>query len=273
MAESSLDPGSSYVTVGAYNHGGQYGVTKYTSEAPELTKKLTELLQLDFPSESFTSATLVKNTYMPTHKDECNDKDYRNLVSPLKVTEGAGVSEEMKAGDVFAEHYQEMQVKGVATPGQVHSLKAPVTVNPKRWHCAVQGNEGPRLLLVGHTIGSWRKLKPHMVSELEDCGFALPVDDPDVLLRSASEVSQQVQHYTYETEEDDMIQDFHTFDGIAEVEQDIVRAAKAAAENLYTPNVEKILTACEAAESELRVVHTVHPAEVERNLEKWVERG
>ena len=112
-----------------------------------------------------------------------------------------------------------------------------------------------------------------MVSELEDCGFALPVDDPDVLLRSASEVSQQVQHYTYETEEDDMIQDFHTFDGIAEVEQDIVRAAKAAAENLYTPDVEKILTACEAAESELRVVHTAHPAEVERNLEKWVERG
>ena len=90
VAESSLDPGSSYVTVGAYNHGGQYGVTKYTSEAPELTKKLTELLQLDFPSESFTSATLVKNTYMPTHKDECNDKDYRNLVSPLKVTEGGG---------------------------------------------------------------------------------------------------------------------------------------------------------------------------------------
>ena len=43
----------------------------------------------------------------------------------------------------------EMNVKGAAVPGQVHSLKNPVKVNPKRWHCAVQGNEGPRLLLVG----------------------------------------------------------------------------------------------------------------------------
>ena len=79
------------MTVGAYNHGGQYGVTKYTNEAPELTSKITELLQLDFPHECFTSTTLVKNTYMPTHKDVFNDKDSQNLVSPLKVTEGAGV--------------------------------------------------------------------------------------------------------------------------------------------------------------------------------------
>ena len=50
----------------------------------------------------------------------------------------------------------------------------------------------------------------------------------------------------------------------------MVRAAKAAAENLYTPDVEKILATCEAEAQELRVVHTVHPAEVEENLEKWV---
>ena len=86
VSEAMLDC-SSYVTVGAYNHGGQYRVTKYTSEAPELTKKITELLYLDFPHECFTSATLVKNTCMPTHKDVYNDKDSRNLVSPLKVLE------------------------------------------------------------------------------------------------------------------------------------------------------------------------------------------
>ena len=46
-----------------------------------------------------------------------------------------------------------------------------------------------------------------------------------------------------------------------------MRAAKAAAENLYTPDVEKIRATCEAEAQELRVVHTVHPAEVEENLE------
>ena len=270
-AEAALDPSSSYVTVGAYNHGGQYGVTKYTSEAPQLTKKFTELLQLDFPNECFTSATLVKNAYMPTHKDVFNDKNSRNLVSPLKVTEGAGVWEELKPGDVFSGRYQELDVKGVPTPGQVHFLTAPVTVNPKRWHCAVQGSEGPRLLLVGHTIGSWRKLKPEMNSELEEAGFALPLDgDGDVVLKHIGEVNQQVQHYAYEMDEDDVIQDFYALDKVVEVEEDVVRAAKAAAENLYTPDVEKILATCEAEAQELRVVHTVHPAEVEKNLEKWV---
>ena len=271
LPETSWDPGSSYVTVGAYNHGGQYGVTKYTEEAPELTKKIVELLQLDFPDECFTSATLVKNAYMPTHKDVFNDKDSRNLVSPLKVTERAGVWEELKPGDTFTGRYKEMDVKGVATPGQIHSLRAPVTVSPKRWHCAVQGSEGPRLLLAGHTIGSWRKLKPHMVSQLEECGFALPdAEDPEALLRAIHESAQQVQHYAYETEEGDVIQDFHTFDGIVEVEEDVARVAKAAAENLYTPDVEAILAACEHEKSELRVVHTVHPSEVEKNLEKRV---
>ena len=125
-----------------------------------------------------------QDRYMPTHKDVFNDKDSRNLVSPLKVTEGAGVWEELKPGDTFTGRYKEMDIKGVATPGQIHSLRAPVTVNPKRWHCAVQGSEGPRLLLVGHTIGSWRKLKPHMVSQLEESGFALPdAEDPEALLR------------------------------------------------------------------------------------------
>eukprot|EP00439_Symbiodinium_sp_Y106_P038650 s3129_g4.t1 len=202
VSEATLDC-SSYVTVGAYNHGGQYRVTKYTSEAPELTKKITELLYLDFPHEC------------------------------------AGVWEEMKPGDVFRGGYMEMQAKGAPTPGQVHSLKTPVTVNPKRWHCAVQGTEGPRLLLVGHTIGSWRKLKPEMVKELEDLGLSVPMDgDVETSIRAINEVTQQVEHYMYEAEEDDEIKDFHLIDKIAEVEGDVVKAAKAAAENLYTPNVE-----------------------------------
>ena len=243
VSEGSLDPSSSYVTVGAYNHGGQYGVTKYTNEAPELTSKITELLQLDFPHECFTSATLVKNTYMPAHKDVFNDKDSQNLVSPLKVTEGAGVWEEMKPGDIFSGRYMEMNVKGAAVPGQVHSLKNPVKVNPKRWHCAVQGNEGPRLLLVGHTIGSWRKLTPEMVRELEDFGFALPVEgDTEVAMRALDEESKRVDHYIYEADEEEEFKNFHQIDRITEIEGDVIRAAKAAAENLYTPDVEKILS-------------------------------
>ncbi|CAE7767290.1 RE2 [Symbiodinium sp. CCMP2592] len=271
VAETVPDPSSSYVTMGAFNHGGQYGVTKYTSEAPELTKKVTELLQLDFPDECFTSATLVKNTCMPTHRDVFNDKDSRNLVSPLQVTEGAGVWEELKPGDVFTGRYMEMLVNDKTTPGQVHSLTSPAKVNPKRWHCAVQGTEGARLLVVGHTIGSWRKLSNEMVETLEEAGFALPEEGNDhACVKAIQELNAQTLHYQFEVDEDDVIEDFDLVDGVVEVENDVLRVAKAAAENLYTPDVEGILSSCEAEQTELRVVHTVHPSEVERNLEKWV---
>ncbi|CAE7800726.1 GIP [Symbiodinium sp. CCMP2592] len=206
VAEAVPDSGSSYVTMGAFNHGGQYGVTKYTSEAPELTRKVTELLQLDFPDECFTSATLVKNTCMPTHRDVFNEKNSWNLVSPLQVTEGAGVWEELKPGDVFSGRYMEMLVNDKTTPGQVHSLTNPAKVNPKRWHCAVQGTEGPRLIVVGHTIGSWRKLTPEMEGALEVAGFVLPEEgDDQARVRAIQEVNDQVLHYPYVTDEDDEI--------------------------------------------------------------------
>ena len=45
-------------------------------------------------------------------------------------------------------------------------------------------------------------------------------------------------------------------------------ARKAAAENLYTYNIDKVL---QELGGELRVVHTVHQSEVEANLQEWVE--
>ena len=82
---------TSYSTVGAYNFGGVFGITKYTQEAPELTKKVAQLLRHDFPDQVFTSATIIKNAALPTHRDVYNDRNSRNLISPLQVSRGAGV--------------------------------------------------------------------------------------------------------------------------------------------------------------------------------------
>ena len=266
--QSTSDRRSTYATVGAYNHGGVFGLTKYTEEAKALTEKVTALLRMDFPGECFTSATIIQNTVMPTHRDLFNDFDSRNLISPLKVTTGAAVWEELKPGDKFLGAYSEMTVKDKKMPGQLHMLTGPVMINPRRWHSAVQGAEGPRLLIAGHTIGSWRKLTEEMSVRLEQLGFVMPEDPEDeAILKSARVNPPGLEDCSLLVEEDEDLLDFENFDGIAEVEQDICRCAKAAAENLYTPNVEQLLG---ELESELRVVHTVHPGEVERNLQEWI---
>ena len=65
-----------------------------------------------------------------------------------------------------------------------------------------------------------------------------------------------------------MVRDFHQRDSLVEIDEDVARCAKAAADNLYTHNVEALL---DGLEDELRVVHTVHPKEVEQHLPKWIE--
>ena len=67
---------------------------------------------MDFPDEVFTSATVVKDSMMPPHKDVFNDKNTNNLVSPLTVPKGAGVWQEMIQGDEFFGCYQQREVKG-----------------------------------------------------------------------------------------------------------------------------------------------------------------
>ncbi|CAE7913797.1 GIP, partial [Symbiodinium sp. KB8] len=217
--EGTIQEGTSYSTVGAYNFGGVYGITKYTREAPELTKKITQLLQIDFPGEVFTSATLLQNASMPAHKDVYNERRSYNLISPLQVTNGAGVWEELCEGDTYQGKFHVMDVKGRQVPGR----------------------EGPRVVIAGHTIGSWRKLTEEMRDELMDSGTSL-------------------------VEPEDVIEDFINKDSAVEVDEDIKRCAKAAVENLYTRDIEKVL---KELDGDLKVVHTVHPKEVEENVSAW----
>ena len=265
--EGTIQEGTSYSTVGAYNFGGVYGITKYTREAPELTKKITQLLQIDFPGEVFTSATLLQNASMPAHKDVYNERRSYNLISPLQVTNGAGVWEELCEGDTYQGKFHVMDVKGRQVPGQVRPLQGPIKVNPRRWHCSVAGREGPRVVIAGHTIGSWRKLTEEMRDELMDSGFVLPEKE-----QSGAEARVFQQHPDDEEEDfvvepGDVIEDFINKDSAVEVDEDIKRCAKAAVENLYTRDIEKVL---KELDGDLKVVHTVHPKEVEENVSAWV---
>ena len=264
--EDGGDRDASYSTVGAYNFGGKFGITKYTQEAPQLTNKVCQLLTMDFPNELFTSATIVRNASMPTHRDSFNDKNSSNLISLLRTTTGAGVWEELQPGDVFKGRFQSMEVNGKQVPGQVHLLTSPIQANPRRWHCPIQGTEGPRVLLAGHTINSWRKLTPDMREELFEHGFVLPdEEDLEAKVKALQEEAEQTRHMEYEVMEEEFIPGLESRDPAIEIDEDVRRCAKAAAENLYTRGIEKVLA---ELDGDLRVVHTVHPSEVEEAIEQ-----
>ena len=242
--------------------------TNQTAAEPELVKCLTQLLRMDFPDEVFTSATVIRDSIMPPHKDVFNDRDSFNLVSPLQVPKEAGVWQQMTTGDTYSGKFLAQTINGREVPGQVFPLSQPVRVDPKKWHAPVQGGPGARVVVAGHTIGSWRKLTKPMVEQLEGCGFVVPNGVAEEVAVKAAEVSTEDNDlYDYEIDEEDVIQNFDERDSALEVEQEILKAQKATVENLYTYDIENVL---KQLEGELRVVHTVHQTEVEANLKEWV---
>ena len=144
-------------------------------------------------------------------------------------------------------------------PGQVHSLKSEVKIKPDRFHCAVQEESSPRVVLAGHTISSWKKLRRDNLERLDDLGFRVPNEEEENYLkvRAMKAALDQTIHYAYMMDESEALEEY----------EDIKRCAKAAVENLYTRDIENVLN---SLDGELRVVHTVHPKEMEDNIEKWV---
>ncbi|CAE7245139.1 RE2 [Symbiodinium sp. CCMP2592] len=260
---------SSYVTLGAYQHGGVVGVTNATKDNVTLAEKVCKLVTLAFPEEVFSSVTIVRDTFMPLHRDCFNDRKTYNLVIPLEVTDDAAVWEELCPGDLFLGNYKTQNYKGRELPGQLHSLKGDVKVKPHRLHCAVQPSSGTRLLLAAHTVGGWKKLKGEDLQFLGGVGFQMPdkADEEYMIKRAQLQEHKEALHLPWVIEDEDVVHDFGEKDSPAEVDEDVIRCAKAAADNLYTYSIEEILS---SLQDELRVVHTVHPREVDQNLPSWI---
>ena len=270
LAQGEPQPQEGYTTFGAFQHGGVLGITNATKENPELTRKIAQLVSLVFPEEVFTSVTVVRNARMPVHKDSYNDRNTYNLVIPLKVTSDAGVWQELRPGDPFQGSYMPMEVKGKEVPGQFQALKNEVKIRPDRLHCAVQPSEGPRLLLAAYTVGGWRKLKTEQVERLTELGLQVPdrEDEEYLTKRAAVQEHQEASHSQWMVQEDELVRNLNQRDSLVEIDEDVARCAKAAAENLYTYNIEELL---EGLSDELRVVHTVHPKEVDQHLSNWID--
>ncbi|CAE7240501.1 unnamed protein product [Symbiodinium sp. CCMP2592] len=178
MKEGEVWEGAAYVNLGAYQHGGITSITVATERFSHEIELVTSLLKIDHPGKVFTSVALVKNATMPLHKDAFNLKSTVNLVSPLKVSKGSCVWQEMKPGDEFYGKYKAMWLKEKEVPGQLFSVEKPTTVRPDRLHAPLRGEDGDRVVIIGYTVSKWEKLYDHHSEDLMDLGFELPEREP-----------------------------------------------------------------------------------------------
>ena len=118
------------------------------------------------------------------------------------------------------------------------------------------------MVIAGHTIGSWRKLSESMREELNEAGLVLP--DPEQPVQERMAAVDRADEPDFIVEPEDIVTEYNDMDPAVERDEDIKRCAKVAVENLFTRNIEKVL---QELDGDLRVVHTVHPSEVEQNLD------
>ena len=168
------EEGRAYVTLGAYQHGGIVNLTNATHKFEEEAMLVAELIKRDHPLCTFTSVTLVKNSMMPIHRDNFNKKDSLNLISPLSVTKGSMIWQEMQPGDEFGGRYESRIVREREVPGQLFSVERPAQVMPKRLHQPVPGEPGDRILAVAYTIARDAQLDQGVRDQLHSLGFVLP---------------------------------------------------------------------------------------------------
>ncbi|CAE7257247.1 RE1, partial [Symbiodinium sp. CCMP2592] len=201
-----------------------------TGDHQSLAKKVCELVTLAFPEEVFSSVTIVRDTCMPVHRDCFNDRKTYNLVIPLDVTGDAAVWEELCPGDQFLGSYE------------------------------------TRSDLIG-SIVQYNQVKEEELQELIEMGFQILGVEEYIMKRAEVQEHREALHLPWVIEDEDVVHNFSGKDSPAEVDEDVVRCAKAAADNLYTYGIEEIL---ESLQDELRVVHTVHPREVDQHLPSWI---
>ena len=186
MKEGEVWEGAAYINLGAYQHGGITSITRATEKFNKEAVLAARLLAIDHPGSSFTSVALVKNAVMPVHRDSFNHKKAMNLISPLKVTKGSCVWQELKEGDEFRGNYHAMRVDEREVSGQKISVEVPTRIRPDRLHAPLRGEDGDRIVVIGYTVSKWEKLQQGQCDDLEELGFVLPEREPVMRMLEAN---------------------------------------------------------------------------------------
>ena len=124
LAQGEAQPQDGYTTLAAFQHRRLAGIPNATKENSILVQKVAQLLSMVLPEEVSISRTVIRNKWIPIHKDSFNDRTIYNLVSLLNVASDTGTWQELRPKD--QRNFISMEVKEKDVPGQLHTLKIEV---------------------------------------------------------------------------------------------------------------------------------------------------
>ncbi|CAE7314603.1 unnamed protein product [Symbiodinium sp. CCMP2456] len=176
--------------LGAYVHGGTFGVTNYGKElrwtALYFNKFLRKRLKETQGEGDYTWTTLALQhaAEVPLHRDVHNQKGSRNYVMEIKCEEYSGLwvqddehERGVQGGERPADH-QWMSDDGVIHEGCLVDIRrSPASFNPRLRHAYLK-DSGEKWFLSAYTPHGVHRLSEADKAYLESSGFPLP-DPPD----------------------------------------------------------------------------------------------
>ncbi|CAE7573534.1 unnamed protein product [Symbiodinium sp. KB8] len=169
--------------LGAFVHGGSFGITTHGRELPctmrFLNKFLMIRLQGVMPGSTCTWTTLAlqKANSIPAHRDVHNQRGTRNYVMEIADesleglwVEGNEDTHPIEGGDGYVQTHEVQLDDGRVIQGRVHSIDEPVAFDPRTKHALV--NElGMKWVLSAYTPSGVPQLLQADVDYLFQQGF------------------------------------------------------------------------------------------------------
>ena len=155
-------------TVGAFVHGGVRGLRTNTKMFPWVAYMLASFVRSCTNEDEFSSISVLRNVFMPTHSDRSNCKATHNFAIPVSSFSGGGIWVEDGDGDVVG-------MDGV-TLGRVHRLQMPgARFSPLLKHHS-QHWTGDRIVVIAYHISGAERLLQAERATLSALRFRLQPD-------------------------------------------------------------------------------------------------
>ena len=157
-------------TVGAFVHGGSYGLRKLSVQFPSTTKVLSAFIRQRCPDAVFTSTALLKNIQTKMHIDPNNSLPYLNTVVKISSFKGGDlwVCADQGAEPCPDEDFRHL--KGVKVPFEGSVIQFDSHLK----HCTYPWTNGPRVVLVGFVVKGPELIPDSLTEDLLSLGFMLP---------------------------------------------------------------------------------------------------
>ena len=159
-------------TVGAFVHGGAYGLRKLSVSFPLTTQVFTRFLHQQCPDAVFTSLALLKNIQTRMHIDPNNSLPCLNTVAKVSEFKGGELWVCSDHGTDLCPDLEFQHLKGLKVPFEGNVIRFDSHLR----HCTYPWSQGPRVVLVGFVVKGPELMPANLCENLVSLEFRMPLE-------------------------------------------------------------------------------------------------